>query len=47
MLNLPTAAPFALFDDNQDASGAWLLTDLVDEIHCTAPADVPVVLARL
>lgn len=47
MLDQPTAAPFALFDDNQDAFGAWLLTDLVDEIHCTTAADLPAVLAHL
>jgi len=46
----PLARPFALFDDNLDATGsagAWLLTGLVDEIRCSDPATWPAALARL
>ncbi len=45
-----SAPPFALFDDNLDATGsagAWLLTGLIEEIRCCDPEAWPATLARL
>ena len=46
----PVCGAFALFDNNFDAAGqagAWLLTDLVEEVVCHAPADWAASLTRL